>query len=151
MSSLAPESVHALLMAMKNERNTVQIYEHMLKHVQDSEIREMLHRLIVDEHDHEQRIREKIGQSRVNPSPEDVELPVDFPDRTQVLEMELENCSVPELVNLALESEQMNRDFYKIQLDLAKNTEVREIFKWLFEQEEKHIIHLKKEYGTYLS
>ncbi|MCK4893158.1 MAG: ferritin family protein [Calditrichia bacterium] len=152
MSNFSPESLHALYMAMQNELDTVQIYEHMLNHVTDSHARELLHRLIVAEHNHEQSIKEKIISAGGNPSPPEAQLDsVDFPDRDQLLQIELANCTVAELVNLAIENEQMSRDFYKIQYNLAQNPEVKEIFKWLWGEEEQHIRNLKSEYGTYLS
>jgi rubrerythrin len=152
MPDFSPESLHALYMAMQNELDTVQIYEHMLNHVTDPHAREVLHRLIVEEHNHEQRIKEKIEAFEGNPSPLEVQIDsMHLPDRDQLLQMELANCTVSELVNLAIENEHMSRDFYKIQHDLAQNSEVKKIFKWLWEEEEQHIENLKSEYGQYLS
>jgi rubrerythrin len=152
MSHFSPETLHALYMAMQNELDTVQIYEHMLNHVTDGHARELLHRLIVAEHNHEQSIKEKIVSAGGNASPPEAMLDsVDFPERDQLLQIELANCTVGELVNLAIENEQMNRDFYKIQYNLAQNPEVKEIFRWLWAEEEQHIQNLKSEYGPYLS
>ncbi len=152
MPELSPESLHALMMAMQNELDTVQIYEHMLKHVTDAQARELLHRLIVEEHNHEQKIREKFLQAGGEFSEPDLnELDVDFPNRDQLFEIELNNCTVSELVNLAIECEQMNRDFYRLQQTRTKNEEVQSIFKWLENQEEHHITNLKIEYGSYLT
>jgi rubrerythrin len=151
MRDFSPESIHALQMAMQNEIDTVQIYEHMLRYVKDPKGRELLHRLIVEEHQHEQKIKEKIILAGARVTQTDLTMGVEFPNREQLLEMELDNCSVSELVNIALESEQMNRDFYSIQLKRAKDKNVKAIFKWLLEQEEQHIQNLKKEYSGYLS
>jgi rubrerythrin len=151
MTEFSLESIHALQMAMQNELDTVQIYEQMLKHASDPKGRELLHRLIVEEHQHEQKIKEKIILAGGRFSQVDFTIEVEYPNREQILEMELDNCNVSELVNIALQSEQMNRDFYCIQLKRAKNKEVKEIFKWLLEQEELHIQNLKKEYSAYLS
>jgi len=152
MPNLSPESLHAFYMAIQNELDTVQIYEHMLNHVTDSHAREVLHRLIVEEHNHEQGIKRKIEEVGGNPNPPELEVDyIDFPDRDSLLELELANCTVGELVNLAIENEQMSRDFYKIQHDRAQNPQVKAIFKWLWEEEEQHIKNLKLEYGTYLT
>lgn len=151
MTDFSPESIHALQMAMQNEIDTVQIYEHMLRHVKDPKGRELLHRLIVEEHQHEQKIKERIILAGARISQSDLTTGVEFPNREQILEMELDNCTVSELVNIALESEQMNRDFYSIQLNRAKDKKVKTIFKWLLEQEEQHIQNLKKEYSSYLA
>ncbi len=153
MTRLSHESLHALLMAMQNELDTVQIYEHMLQHVTNPQARELLHRLIVEEHNHEQKIKERFLQGGGELVDKVGQLDVDdeFPDREQILRIELENCNVSELVNMAIESEQMNRDFYRSQEARAPNDEVKEIFKWLAEQEEIHIANLKNEYGSYLS
>ena len=152
MSDISPESVHALQMALQNEIDTVQIYEHMLDHVVDVKAREMLHRLIVAELNHEEKIKEKIIAAGHTISSVKLEAaPVEYPDRDQILDIELANCTVAELVNLAIENEQMSRDFYKIQYDRAQDKEVQEIFKWLWEEEEQHIKNLKNEYESYLS
>ena len=152
MPKMSPDSLHALMMAMQNELDTVQIYEHMLKHVTNPQGRELLHRLIVEEHNHEQKIREKFLQAGGELSEPDLnEHEVDFPNRDQLFEIELSNCTVSELVNLAIECEQMNLDFYRVQQTRTKNEEVQNIFKWLENQEELHISNLKNEYGSYLS
>jgi rubrerythrin len=151
MASLSPESIHALQMALQNEIDTVQIYEHMLNHVTDVKAREVLHRLIVAELNHEDKIKEKIMSAGESVSPEKLEVTSpDYPDRDQILEIELANCTVGELVNLAIENEQMSRDFYRIQYNRMENSEVKEIFKWLWEEEEQHIQNLKNEYHEYL-
>ncbi|MBN2366147.1 MAG: hypothetical protein EH225_09210 [Calditrichaeota bacterium] len=153
MSKLSPESLHALLMAMQNEQDTVQIYEHMLRHVTNPQARELLHRLIVEEHNHEQKIKERFfeGGGEMVEESKIIGMDEKFPDRGQIFHVELENCNVSELVNIAIESEQMNRDFYRSQEKRARHNEVKEIFKWLAEQEEIHISNLRNEYGSYLT
>jgi rubrerythrin len=151
MMEFSLESIHALQMALQNEIDTVQIYEQMLKYIKDPQGRELLYRLIVEEHQHKQKIKEKIILAGGRISQIDFSTEVEYPNRQQILEMELDNCNVSELVNIALESEQINRDFYDIQLKRAQNKEVKEIFKWLLEQEELHIQNLKKEYSAYIS
>ena len=152
MANFSPESIHALQMALQNEIDTVQIYEHMLNHVNDVKAREVLHRLIVGELNHEEKIKEKIISAGHSVNQGDLEIEdVDYPDRDQILKIELANCTVAELVNLAIENELMSRDFYKIQHDRAENQEVKAIFKWLYDEEEQHIKNLKSEYESYLS
>jgi rubrerythrin len=152
MVNFSPESIHALQMALQNEIDTVQIYEHMLDHVNDVKAREVLHRLIVAELNHEEKIKEKIVSAGQSDNLVKLDTgSVDYPDRDQILKIELANCTVAELVNLAIENEQMSRDFYKIQHDRAENREVKEIFKWLWEEEEQHIENLKNEYESYMS
>lgn len=151
MSDYLPESVHALVMAMYNELDAVQIYEHILKYVKDTKARELLHRLIVEEHDHKEKIKEKILLAGGEMPKPDAKPHDDFPDREQLLDIELKNCTISELVNLAIENEKMSRDFYQAQYDRASNSEVKEIFKWLVKQEEEHIRNLKAEYGLYLT
>ena len=59
MMEFSLESIHALQMALQNEIDTVQIYEQMLKYIKDPQGRELLYRLIVEEHQHKQKIKEK--------------------------------------------------------------------------------------------
>jgi rubrerythrin len=150
MSDNSQESVHALIMAMHNELDTIQIYEHILKYLSDAKARELLHRLIVEEHNHEQEIKEKIISAGGEVPQPDAKPHEDFPNREQLLDLELENCTVSELVNLAIENERMSRDFYLAQQDRATSPEVKAIFKWLVAQEEEHIRNLKAEYGDLL-
>jgi rubrerythrin len=150
MAELSLDSIHALHMAMQNELDTVQIYEHILKHVRDSKAREMLHRLIVEEHNHEIAIKERIVSGGGKISNPEIPIDADYPNREQLFEIELENCTISELVNLAIENEQMSRDFYRLQHERAINNEVKEVFKWLVEQEEIHIRNLKSKYGALL-
>lgn len=151
MTNFSLDSIHALQIAMQNEKDTIQIYEHMLNHVRDSKGRELIHRLIIDEHQHQTKIKEKILLAGGRIAPLDVTIEIGFPNRDQIFEMELENCSVSELINIALQSEQMNRDFYDYQFKRARNKEVKNIFKWLMDQEELHIQNLRKEYQQYLT
>jgi rubrerythrin len=151
MTELSPESIHALHMAMQNELDTIQIYEHILNHITENHSREVLHRLIVEEHNHENRLKEKIIEGGGEINNPDIRTEIEFPGREQLLDLELENCTVSELIQLALQNEQISRDFYKIQFDRVKNPEVKEIFQWLVEQEETHIVNLKKEYSKYFS
>ena len=151
MTRFSQEAVHALVMAMRNEIDTVQIYEHILKYVKDSMARELLHRLIVEEHNHKDQIQQKILSNGGDIPPSDIKPHKDYPNREQLLDIELENCTVSELVNLAIENERMSRDFYKAQHGRAANKEVKAVFKWLMEQEEEHIRNLKGEYGVYLT
>jgi rubrerythrin len=151
MIKLSPESIHALHMAMQNELDTIQIYEHILNHITNNHARELLHRLIVEEHNHENRLKEKIisgGGEITNP---DTGAEIELPDREQLLDLELGNFTASELIHLALQNEQISRDFYKIQYDRVNNPEVKEIFRWLVDQEETHIENLKKEYSPYLT
>ena len=151
MSDFSQESVHALIMAMHNEMDTIQIYEHIIKYLKDSKARELLHRLIVEEHNHEQEIKEKILSAGGEVPQPDTKPHEEFPNREQLLDIELENCTISELVNLAIENEKMNRDFYIVQHDRATAPDVKAVFKWLVEQENEHIRNLKAEYGSFLS
>ncbi len=150
MSSLTPDASHALLMAIQNEADIVQIYQHMLKQVRNSNTRRMLERLIAEEQQHEQRMRKRLSDSGMkNPDKEEPELDIELPNRSQLMAIELENCTVAELISLAIENERISRDFYKAQYDRAEDWEVKAIFNWLVEQEEQHIGNLQSEYDKY--
>lgn len=151
MTELSPESIHALHMAMQNELDTIQIYEHILKYITHNHAREVLHRLIVEEHNHENRLKEKIVSGGGEISNPDTKTEIELPDREQLLDLELGNFTASELIHLALQNEQISRDFYKIQYDRVNNPEMKEIFQWLVEQEETHIEKLKVEYSQYLT
>lgn len=150
MSSLTPDASHALLMAIQNEADIVQIYQHMLKQVRNSNTRRMLERLIAEEQQHEQRMRIRLSEDGMEgPDKEEPVPDIESPNRSQLMDIELENCTVAELISLAIENEGINRDFYKTQHDRAEDWEVKAIFNWLVEQEEKHISHLQNEYDKY--
>jgi len=151
MRKLSPESIHALHMAMQNELDTIQIYEHILKHVNDSQARKLLHQLIVDEHSHEHKIKEQIISGGGNVSKPEFDKDSDYPDRTQLLDIELDNYTITELVDLAIKNEQISRDFYRIQHKRMINGDIKAVFKWLVEQEEIHIQNLIEQYSRYLS
>ncbi len=151
MRKLSPESIHALHMAMQNELDTIQIYEHILKHINDSEARKLLHQLIVDEHSHEHKIKEKIISGGGKVSKPEFDTDSDYPDRKQLLDIELDNYTITELVDLAIKNEQISRDFYQIQHERMINSDVKAVFKWLVEQEEIHIQNLMEQYALYLS
>jgi rubrerythrin len=145
MESISPDAVHALLMARQNELDTVRIYRHMLKQVRNSKTKEILQQLIDEEHNHVKRIDEKIKYGG-NELPLSDEIEVDLPEREKLMEMELDNCSVSELIHLAIENEKISRDFYQAQHDRAEDEQVRKVFNWLVDQEVQHIDHLESEY-----
>lgn len=138
-------------MAVQNELDTIQIYEHILNHITDNHAREVLHQLIAEEHNHEYRLKEKIISGGGNITNPDTGTEFELPDREQLLDLELKNFNASELIHLVLQNERISRDFYKIQFDRVNNLEVKEIFWWLVEQEESHIENLKREYSQYLA
>ncbi|HFE65384.1 MAG TPA: hypothetical protein ENK14_13370 [Caldithrix sp.] len=147
MTVLPNEVLHALKMAMQNESDTIRVYQHMFKKVKNSKTRQMLRHLINEEHFHEQRIKEKYreggGQFPLN------EWDSELPNREQLLDIELENLTVLELINLAMQVEKVSRDFYKVQYKRAADVEVKLIFDWLARQEEDHIKSLQQEYESH--
>ncbi len=142
MAKLSADALHALQMALQNEADTSQIYTHMLPQVENRELREMLKNLIAEEYEHEKKIREMIlaggGQLREpeqNPA---------LLDRQALMDIELKNLRMEELISLALENEKISRDFYQMQCDRVTDPAVKAIFKWLKEEEERHIADLEK-------
>jgi len=131
-------------MAIQNEKDNTQIYHHILRQVKNSCARELLVRLIEEERQHRERIEQKIIEMGGN-IPE-TESNVGVPDREQLMEMELENCSVSELINLAIENERISRDFYQVQYNRVNDSGVKAIFEWLIEQENEHIEKLMREH-----
>ena len=144
---ISPVALHALQMAMQSELDTVRIYKKMLKRVKNKKTLSVLEDLIKEEFDHEKRVKEKfLGAGGEFPEPEN-----DFhlPQRDHLLEIELENCSSLELINIAMENERISRDFYVRQRDVAENDEVREIFNWLVREETQHIKNLKADFEAH--
>ncbi len=142
MAKLSADALHALHMALQNEIDTSQIYTHMLPQVNDNRLREMLKNLIAEEYGHEKRIKEAIlqggGQLR------EAEQNSPLLDRQALMEIELKNLTMAELISLALENEKISRDFYQMQYDRVDDPTVKSIFKWLKEEEERHIRDLEK-------
>ncbi len=147
MPSLSQEAIHALQMARQSELDTVQIYEHMIRQAGNSNTKDIFGRLIDEEHKHAKEIEDRLvaGGGEIPHPQADIEVP----DRKQIMEIELQNCTVSELINLAIENERISRDFYKAQFDRANNGDVREIFDWLVSQEDDHIQKLKEEYEAH--
>jgi rubrerythrin len=148
MPTLTPEALQALKMAMQNELDTVHIYKKMLEKVKNKETKEILNSLIEEEFQHKEKMQEKIKETGLPESDLNTNYP-ELPNRDQLLEIELENCTVSELINLAIENEKISQHFYKEYYQRFKNEEVKAIFKWLIEQEEEHIQRLKKEYDSH--
>lgn len=144
MNSLQTELIHALQMAIQNEKDNTQIYHHILKQVKNSGARELLVRLIEEERQHREKIEKKIRE--MGGEVPKTESGVDVPDREELMEMELENCSVSELINLAIENERISRDFYQEQYSRVNDDGVKAIFRWLIEQENDHIETLLREH-----
>lgn len=147
MAALSPESLRALQMALQNENDTVLIYQHMLDRVKNGVTRALLARLIEEEILHRERIQEKISRNAQDlPGVSDE---YDLPDRQSIMELELNNCTILELINLAIENEKISRDFYRAQFQRATDKEVQEIFQWLVNQENEHIQNLQMEYDAH--
>ncbi len=144
MSSLSHEAIHALQMARQSELDTIQIYQHMLKQAKKSKTKKIFERLINEEYDHINEIKERLLSGGGELPPPDSDF--DVPDREQMRDIELGNCSVQELINLAIENERISRDFYQAQYDRAGEEDVKKIFKWLVAEEVGHIDKLKLEY-----
>ncbi len=147
MGNLSPESLRALQIALKNENETVLIYQHMMNRVKNSVTQALLAQLIEEEFLHEKRIRDKISENNHDEpvSFEDIEVP----NRRTIMELELTNCTILELINLAIENEKISRDFYQAQFQRVEDPEVRKIFQWLAEQEDEHIKNLQMEYDAH--
>ena len=148
MTSLTPEALHALHMAMQNEATSIQIYHKMLKQVNNSKTRQMLQNLIEEEHQHENSMKAKIVEAGLD-LPEYIDDNSEFSNWEQLMDMELENFTITELIGLAIQNEKINQDFYKAQYDRLKNKELKAIFKWLIEQEDKHIKNLRNERNSH--
>ncbi|MFZ0390700.1 MAG: ferritin family protein [Calditrichia bacterium] len=149
MPFLSQEALHALQMAIQNEQDTIQIYEQMLKQVKNSNTGKMLRWLIAEEQQHMKQMKEKVEKSAEQPVEVDPDLESEVPNREQLMEIELENCTVTELIDLAIENEKISRDFYREQQMRSKVPGVSSVFEWLVAEEEKHISKLQKEYHTY--
>lgn len=137
MNSMQTELIHALQMAIQNEKDNSQIYHHILRQMKDPGARELLVRLIEEERQHREKIEQKIlemGGKIVPP-----ESNMGLPNREQLMEMELENCSISELIDLAIENERISRDFYQEQHSRVNDQGVKAVFQWLIEQENNHI------------
>jgi len=147
MAELSLESLRALQMALQNENDTVLIYQHMLDRVKNGVTRALLAKLIEEEILHRERIQEKIRRNAQDlPAiPNEAELP----ERRSIMELELSNCTILELINLAIENEKISRDFYQAQFQRATDQEVQEIFQWLVDQESEHIQNLQLEYDAH--
>lgn len=145
MAFLSPEALHALQMAIQNEQDMVQIYQHMLKHVNNSKTGEMLRGLIEEENNHQVRMKELVKTAGGEHLQPELDLNTKLPNKKQLMEIELDNFTVSELINLAIENERISRDFYLAQYHRARDETVKNVFKWLVDQEEVHIGNLQKE------
>jgi rubrerythrin len=143
MGSLSPEAIHALQMSIQNEKDSILIYQHIRKQLNDGKTANLLNRLIKAENSHTRRVKLKLMENGG-----EVVVPEDFglPNRGQLMEMALKNCTLAELINLAIENERIARDFYEAQHQRTENGDVRDIFKWLLEEEVRHVNYLQKEY-----
>ncbi|GAB4381649.1 MAG: hypothetical protein Kow0042_32150 [Calditrichia bacterium] len=143
MEACSPEVLRALQMAMQNELDTVRIYRQMLQYVKNTKTRDILNRLIEEEYQHEKRIKDRFLQGGGKIPKNDGDY--DLPNREQLLDLELKNFTISELISLAIQNEKISRDFYQAQLNRVDNPHVKEVFRWLVEQEEEHIRNLQNE------
>jgi len=148
MAALSSDALHALQIGIQNELDTIHIYQKMLEKVKSRPTQAVLRRLIEEELSHKNRMKKKIEESNSQVPETDFEFP-ELPNREQLLELEFENCTVTELIDLAIENEKISRDFYKAQRDRAKHEDIAEIFQWLFREEQQHISNLEKEQSAH--
>ena len=148
MSILSREALHALQMAMQNELDTIHIYKKMSEKVKNKKTLKILKNLIDEEYHHKDIMQNKITEKGGEILDSNYDFP-ELPNRQQLLEIELENCTVSELISLAIENEKISRDFYKIHYKRFDNKEVKEIFHWLIQQEEEHIRRLEKDQDSH--
>ncbi|GAB4332731.1 MAG: hypothetical protein Kow0037_10500 [Calditrichia bacterium] len=115
----------------------------MLRRVKNQTTRKMLFQLIKEEHQHEVHIKERL--LALGGEIDRVEFNFDLPNRGQMLDLELDNFSASELINLVIQNEKISRDYYLAQRDRVSHPQVKEIFQWLVDEENEHIKSLVKD------
>jgi rubrerythrin len=148
MPKLSQEVMHALQMAMQNELDTIHIYKKMSEKVTNQKTLQILKNLIEEEYQHKEVMQKKIEEKGGEILDANYDFP-ELPNRQQLLEIELENCTVSELISLAIENEKISRDFYKIYYQRFDHQEVKDLFYWLIQQEEEHILRLEKDQDSH--